>query len=152
MANGITYGISFPFVDSFTGRYLDVTNTTEGEIRSNLVHLLLTRKGSRYFLPDFGTRLYEYIFEPLDGPTFSDIESEIRDTVQIYMPNLQVTNITVEPASTGLEDKGYTLNQYGEREFKVTNISTLEHTAKIKIDYKITDSAFESQDFIILNI
>jgi phage baseplate assembly protein W len=152
MGNGITYGISFPFVDSFTGRYLDVTETTEGEIRANLVHLLLTRKGSRYFLPDFGTRLYEYIFEPLDGPTFSEIESEIRDTVRTYMPNLQVTNITVESASTGLEDKGYTVNQYGEREFKVTNISTLEHTAKIKIDYRITDSAFESQDFIILNI
>ena len=77
MANGITYGISFPFVDSFTGRYLDVTNSTEGEVRSSLVHLILTRKGSRYFLPDFGTRLYEFIFEPLDGPTFSDIESEI---------------------------------------------------------------------------
>lgn len=152
MANGITYGISFPFVDSFTGRYLDVTNSTEGEIRANLVHLLLTRKGSRYFLPDFGTRLYEYIFEPLDGPTFSDIESEIRDTVRTYMPNLQVINVTVEPASLGLEDKGYTINQYNEREFKVTNISTLEHTARIKIDYRITDSAFESQDFIILNI
>ena len=152
MANGITYGISFPFVDSFTGRYLDVTNSTEGEIRANLVHLLLTRKGSRYFLPDFGTRLYEFIFEPLDGPTFSDIQSEIRDTVRTYMPNLQITNVTVEPGSAGLENKGYTVNQYGEREFSVPNISQLEHTAKIKIDYRITDSAFESQDFIIINI
>ena len=98
MANGITYGISFPFVDSFTGRYLDVTNSTEGEIRGSLVHLLLTRRGSRYFLPNFGTRLYEYIFEPLDGPTFSDIESEIQDSIRTYMPNLQITNISVEPA------------------------------------------------------
>jgi phage baseplate assembly protein W len=152
MANGITYGISFPFVDSFTGRYLDVTNSTEGEIRANLVHLILTRKGSRYFLPDFGTRLYEFIFEPLDGPTFSDIEAEIRSSIGTYMPNLQVTNISVEPASAGLEDKGYTVNRNGEREFKVTNIATLEHTAKIKIDYRITDSAFESSDFIIINI
>jgi phage baseplate assembly protein W len=112
MSNGITYGISFPFVDSFTGRYLDVTNSTEGEIRGSLVHLLLTRRGSRYFLPNFGTRLYEYIFE----------------------------------------HKGTTINQYGEREFKVTNIATLEHTAKIKIDYRVLDSAFESQDFIIINI
>ena len=152
MANGITYGISFPFVDSFTGRYLDVTESTEGETRASLVHLVLTRKGSRYFLPDFGTRLYEFIFEPLDGPTFSDIESEIRDTVRTYMPNLQITNVTVEPGSAGLEDKGYTVNQYGEREFSVPNIGQLEHTAKIKIDYRITDSAFESQDFIIINI
>ena len=122
------------------------------EIRANLVHLLLTRKGSRYFLPDFGSRLYEYIFEPLDGPTFSDIESEIQDSIRTYMPNLQVTNITVEPASAGLENKGETINQYGEREFRVTNIANLEHTAKIKIDYRITDSAFESQDFVIINI
>ena len=152
MANGITYGNSFPFIDSFTGRYLDVTESTEGETRANLVHLLLTKKGSRYFLPNFGTRLYEFIFEPLDGPTFSDIEAEIRDTVRTFMPNLQITNITVEPGSTGLEDKGYTINQYGEREFSVPNISQLEHTARIKIDYRITNSAFESQDFIIINI
>jgi phage baseplate assembly protein W len=152
MSNGITYGINFPFVDSFTGRYLDVSDTTEQEIRSDLIHLLLTRKGSRYFLPDFGTRLYEFIFEPLDGPSFSDIESEIRDSIGRYMPNLLITNITVEPASTGLEDKGTTINKKGEREFKVTNISDLEHTARIKIDYKITDSAFESSDFVIINI
>ena len=152
MANGITYGISFPVVESFTGRYLDVTNSTEAETRASLIHLLLTRKGSRYFLPDFGTRLYEFIFEPLDGPTFSDIQAEIQDTVRTYMPNLQVTNVSVEPASAGLENKGYTVNQYGEREFSVPNISQLEHTAKIKIDYRITDSAFESQDFIIINI
>ncbi len=152
MANGVTYGINFPFRDSKDGRYLDLSKTPDKELRTDLIHLLLTRKGTRYFLPDFGTRLYEYIFEPLDGPTFSDIENEIRDSIRNYMPNLQVISITIEPASLGLEDKGYTINQYNEREFKVTNISTLEHTAKIKIDYKITDSAFESQDFIILNI
>ena len=152
MANGVTYGINFPFRESFTGRYLDLSDTSDEEIRTDLIHLLLTRKGTRYFLPDFGTRLYEYIFEPLDGPTFSDIESEIRDTIRTYMPNLQVTNITVEPASAGLEDKGFTVNQDGEREFRVTNISQLEHTARIKIDYRITDSAFESSDFVIINI
>ena len=152
MANGVTYGITFPFKDSFNGKFLDLTDTSEEEIKSNLIHLLLTRKGSRYFMPTFGTRLYEYIFEPLDGPTFSDIESEIQDSIRTYMPNLQITNISVEPASAGLEDKGTTINKYGEREFKVTNIATLEHTAKIKIDYRVLDSAFESQDFIIINI
>jgi hypothetical protein len=54
MANGVTYGINFPFIDSFDGKYLDLSNYTNEEIRSSLIHLLLTRKGSRYFLPDFG--------------------------------------------------------------------------------------------------
>jgi phage baseplate assembly protein W len=152
MANGVTYGINFPFRESFTGRYLDLSDTSDEEIRTDLVHLLLTRKGTRYFLPDFGTRLYEYIFEPLDGPTFSDIEAEIRDTVEKYIPGIQITNIGITDASDGLEDKGTFVNSQGEREFTVQGIAELEHTAKIKIDYKITSSAFESSDFVIINI
>jgi len=50
--------------------------------------LLLTRKGSRYFLPQFGTRLYEFLFEPFDSLTFNAIESDIRDAIQNFMPNL----------------------------------------------------------------
>ena len=63
MAQGKTYGINFPFQDSRMGKYLSLSETADEEIRTDLVHLLLTRKGTRYFLPDFGTRLYEFIFE-----------------------------------------------------------------------------------------
>ena len=152
MANGITYGVNFPFRESYVGKYLDVSDTTEEEVRSNLIHLLLTKKGYRYYLPDFGTRLYEYIFEPLDGPTFSEIEGEIRDSVEKYMPGVQITNISITDASFGEEDKGTFINPDGEREFKVQGISEKEHTAKIKIDYKVTNQAFESSDFVIINI
>ena len=152
MANGITYGINFPFRESYVGKYLDISDTTEEEVRSNLIHLLLTRKGYRYYLPDFGTRLYEYIFEPLDGPTFSEIEGEIRDSVEKYMPGVQITNISITDASLGEENKGTVINPDGEREFKVQGISDKEHTAKIKIDYKVTNQAFESSDFVIINI
>jgi phage baseplate assembly protein W len=152
MANGITYGINFPFRESYIGKYLDVSDSTDEEVRSNLIHLLLTRKGYRYYLPDFGTRLYEYIFEPLDGPTFSEIEGEIRDSVEKYMPGVQITNISITDASLGEEDKGTFINPDGEREFKVQGISEKEHTAKIKIYYKVTNQAFESSDFVIINI
>jgi phage baseplate assembly protein W len=64
MADGVTYGLFFPFQDSRKGDYLGLTEFQQDEIRSDLIHLLLTRKGTRYFLPDFGTRLYEYVFEP----------------------------------------------------------------------------------------
>jgi phage baseplate assembly protein W len=152
MANGITYGINFPFRESYVGKYLDVSDSTDEEVRSNLIHLLLTRKGYRYYLPDFGTRLYEYIFEPLDGPTFSEIEGEIRDSVEKYMPGVLITNISITDASLGEENKGTYVNSDGEREFKVQGIGDKEHTAKIKIDYKVTNQAFESSDFVIINI
>ena len=90
MPTSSTYGIDFPFQDSRDGYYLQLTPTTEDEIKSNLIHLLLTRKGSRYFLPDFGTTLYEYIFEPLDNITFDSIQSEIREQVIKYIPNLKM--------------------------------------------------------------
>jgi len=152
MANGITYGINFPFRESFVGKYLDISDATEEEIRSNLVHLVLSRKGSRYFLPNFGTRLYEYIFEPLDGPTFADIEAEIRDSIETYLPNLQITSIDITDAAEEDENKGTYINTNDEREFKVQGIGEKEHTAKIKIDYRITDQALESSDFVIINI
>ena len=47
MANGRTYGIAFPFNDSPEGDYLKLTQTANDEIRTDLIHLLLTRKGSR---------------------------------------------------------------------------------------------------------
>jgi phage baseplate assembly protein W len=151
MANGITYGLNFPFRDSFDGKYLDLSSYSDEEVRSNLIHLLLTRKGTRYYLPDFGTRLYEYIFEPLDGPTFSDIEAEIRESVSEYIPGITITNISIKPASEGEEDKG-TYIQNDERVFRVPGISEKEHTAKVKIDYVISDSAFNQNDFVIINI
>jgi phage baseplate assembly protein W len=153
MADGITYGINFPFVDSYVGKYLDASDTGEEEVRSNLIHLLLTRKGSRYFLPDFGTRLYEYIFEPLDGPTFSEIESEIRESVENYMPGILITNISITDAAQQVNSQDTTyINESGQKEFRTPNIATEEHTAKIKIDYRNTNGAFNSSDFVILNI
>ena len=153
MANGKTYGLTFPFVTSFNGKYLDLSDYSAEEIRSNLIHLLLTRKGTRYFLPDFGTGLLEYIFEPLDGPTFKNIESEIRDSVEKFMPQLQLTNINIS-APTG-EAAGATVTTAGNvinPQLQMTNQDVTEYTATVRIDYSITNDVFNSKDFIILNI
>jgi phage baseplate assembly protein W len=153
MANGKTYGLTFPFVTSFNGKYLDLSDYSAEEIRSNLIHLLLTRKGSRYFLPDFGTGLLEYIFEPLDGPTFKNIESEIRDSVEKFMPQLQLTKINIS-APTG-EAAGLTATSTGgvtDPQIQMTNQNVTEYTATVRIDYAISNDVFNTKDFVILNI
>ena len=156
MANGITYGINFPFRESYVGKYLDISDTTEEEVRSNLIHLLLTRKGYRYYLPDFGTRLYEYIFEPYDGLTFDAIEADIRDSVQTFMPNLLLNKITIEPADPSEEvplAKGTTIpGTAREYVYRVPGKGTSEYTAKVKIDYTVDNLAFAQSDFVIINI
>lgn len=147
-----TYGINFPFSDSPKGDYLKMTETTESEVRTDLIHLLLTRKGSRYYLPDFGTRLYEYIFEQNDSVTHNLIEEEIREAVRKFIPNLNINSIEIKPATEFEEDNRSVSEDEDERLFRVSDASTNEYTARVKIDYSVNNGTFSSSDFIILNI
>jgi phage baseplate assembly protein W len=154
MANGTTYGVNFPFRISQQGYYFSLSQTTDEEIRSNLLHLILTKKGSRYFLPDFGTRIYEFIFDPLDGETFEGIKSEIQEQVEKYIPNLIINDITVTPYLDSEEALGE-LNQelLGTSDiYRVPGANTQEYTAKLRIDYVNNNNAFGSSEFIIINI
>jgi phage baseplate assembly protein W len=156
MANGTTYGINFPFRDSYDGKYLDLSEINDEEIRTDLIHLLLTRKGTRYYLPDFGTRLYEFLFEPFDGLTFDAIQSDIREAVSRYMPNLLLNNISITPADPMEEvDIAEGQNIVGSSEspvYRFPGKGTSEYTAKIKIDYSVESNTFAQSDFVIINI
>lgn len=147
-----TYGIDFPFRDSLGGKFLKMTGFPEKEIRANLIHLLLTRKGSRYFLPDFGTRLYQYIFDQNDSTTFGLIEGEIRDVVKTYIPNLEITSITVTSAEDDPNDITSPAEQEDSRLFRVSDHSSKPYTARVKIEYRVDNGAFTTSDFVILNI
>ena len=147
-----TYGIDFPFRDSLKGDYLGMTETPEREIRANLIHLILTRKGSRYYLPDFGTRLYEYIFEQNDLVTFNHIDDEIRTSVKKYIPNLDINSIEVISAEDDPNEVKTFAQDEDERLFRVSDASSKPYTAKVKIDYTVNNGAFSTSDFIIINI
>ena len=148
----ITYGIDFPFRDSLEGKFVRMTGFPDKEIRANLIHLLVTRKGSRYFLPDFGTRLYQYIFDQNDMVTFGLIESEIRDAVKTYIPNLDITSIDVMSAEDDPDEIVGISEDEDNRLFRVSDYSTRPYTARVKIEYTVNNGAFTSSDFIILNI
>lgn len=149
----VTYGIDFPFRDSQKGDYLSMTQIPEKEVRANLVHLLLTKKGSRYFLPDFGTRIYEYIFDQNDLITFNLIEEEIREGVKKYIPNLDINSIDVMSAEDDPDSDEKTFSETeDERLFRTSSTSSKPYTAKVKIDYTVNNGAFSTSDFIIINI
>jgi phage baseplate assembly protein W len=147
-----TYGIDYPFKDSEIGNYLRMTPSPEKEVRANLVHLLLTRKGSRYYLPDFGTRLYEYIFDQNDVVTFNHIEDEIREGCRKYIPNLDITSITIVSAENDPETPPMPQEKDDERLFRTADNSAKPYTARVKIQYTVNNGAFSSSDFVIINI
>jgi len=147
-----TYGIDYPFRDSALGNYVQMTGTPEREVRANLIHLLLTRKGSRYFLPDFGTRIYEFIFEQNDSVSYSQIEDEIREGVRNYIPNLDINSISIVNAENDPEVPTSPQEEEDSRLFRVSDGSSKPYTAKVRLDYTVNNGAFSTSDFVIINI
>ena len=87
MANLKRYGVKFPItVQSADNTLIDLNQTKEDEVYSELVHLIFTPKGQRLRDPNFGTRLIQFIFNPNDSETWGDILTEIKDTVGKYIP------------------------------------------------------------------
>jgi phage baseplate assembly protein W len=148
----VTYGIDYPFRDSQKGDYLSMTEIPEKEVRANLVHLILTRRGSRYYLPDFGTRIYEFIFDQNDTITHNLIEEEIREGVKKYIPNLDINSISIVSAEDDPDQSRSFSQEEDERLFRVSDESTKPYTAVVKIDYTVNNGSFSTSDFIILNI
>jgi len=146
------YGITFPFGDSQEGLFLGMNELANAEVRSNLVHLILTIKGSRYFLPDFGTNLMRLIFEPLDNGTKASIDREIRESVEEFIPSLNINKVEVKSSEDLRTDESdVELGQTDDNTFGVSS-SEREYTIRIRIDYSIGSGVFESRDFVIINL
>ena len=148
------YGIAFPFGDSPSGYFLKTTNNPREEIKTNLTHLLLTRKGSRYFLHDFGTRLYQFIFEPIDETTFKAIKSEIKNAVNTYIPNIKINEIKIEKLDLKqpTDQNDIVATELNDTIYRIAGDGTEEHTAKIFIDFSVKDDVFGNRDFVIINL
>jgi len=99
-----SYNIKFPLVDDVsTNTFFQMTKVTKDAFRSDLILLLLTEKGERYYEPDYGTNLLKFIFEPNDNITEGDIEQDIKTTVSLYIPALTIDSVTFKQY---LDDNG----------------------------------------------
>ena len=123
MAENRFINIDFPFKDSPNGYYFKLNNNDKDAIRADLLHLLLTNKGERLYLPDFGSDLRKYIFEPNDNITHEDIRNNLNETIKRYIPNLVVNDIS----------------------FRNDDIQEL---IIVELKYTVTDGTFASSDTI----
>jgi len=126
--NGKYINIGFPFRESNVGFFLGLNNDDKNAIKSDLMHLILTRKGERLYMPNFGTDLLKYIFEPNDNITKGNIKNDINETVKKYLPNLQINEVIVEDS-----DKN-------------------EYSVLVRIEYTINEDVFQDSDFVLIEI
>ena len=90
------FGIKYPFTsNNLDEMFLDLNETYEDSVKSKMLHVIFTPKGSRLRMPDFGTNLVQYIFEPNDGDTLSNIKREITIQVGKYVPGVRFDDISV---------------------------------------------------------
>jgi uncharacterized protein len=125
MAKQRFINIDFPFKDSPEGFYFNLNATDADAIRADLLHLLLTNKGERLYMPDFGSDLKKYIFEPNDGVTHEQIKDNLNETIKRYMPNLIINGITFKNDS-------------------------IEELIIVELTYTVTDGTFNSSDTVTL--
>lgn len=106
--------ITFPLVDDpEKNRLFRMNNVTKDALVSNLKLLLLTNKGERYYMPNYGTNLRKFLFEPKDNITVGDIEEDLRNTVKEFIPELTITSFNIY---TTEDEEG---QQLGENEIGV---------------------------------
>ena len=114
------FGIKYPFTsNNLDEMFLDLNETYEDSVKSKMLHVIFTPKGSRLRMPDFGTNLVQYIFEPNDGDTLSNIKSEITIQVGKYVPGVRFDDISVvrdDKAERGTVVILYYTIQKGENE------------------------------------
>ena len=93
----IGVGLSFPLNPA--SQDFQVTLTTIDQAKHNLRNLLLTMKGERPLLPDFGTNLHRIIFEQnfANNEMVKFIENEIKSAVKKWLPYIGISQIDVKP-------------------------------------------------------
>lgn len=88
------YGIKFPFTAENNDRFfIDINEDVDGKLASEILHVILTPKGTRIRMPDFGTDLIRYIFSPNDD--WESVRNEIVSSVAKYVHGVTVTDINV---------------------------------------------------------
>ena len=88
----------------------DVVTVSDADaIKRSLKLLLLSRTGETPFFPEFGSRIYAVVFEPIDPITTLLLQHEIEATVAAYEPRVRILQLSVTPSS---DEQGYDVNFY----------------------------------------
>ena len=124
--------IEFPFQDDNKGKFLAMNDVSERAVKSDLMHLLLTNREERLYLPSFGANLRKYLFEQNDEEVQNGIKEEIQTAVTKFIPNLIIDELSLKSGEAG----------------EIRN----EHHVLVTIDYTVTEGTFKRSDSVQIEL
>lgn len=95
------------------------TYSTTEQARTNLINLLLTTKGERIMLPEFGTDLLRLIFEPNTDQIKQLIQDTIYESTATWLPYININKLDIDTNESDPD---------------------LNHNVVIKLEWALTDS------------
>jgi uncharacterized protein len=95
-ADFIGRGIAFPLRVDQSGSI--ATSTGVEDIESSMRMILTTAPGERLMRPEFGCRIWELLFEPINANTLGLMGEAVRESLARWEPRATVTDIRLDPS------------------------------------------------------
>ena len=89
----------------------------ESAVKKALINLIKTPVGTRPFAPEYGSRVYDYLFDPADSQTEVRLNDDLAQCIERFEPRAQVVAIESSITDNGIEIKV---------EYYVVNVPTLQ--------------------------
>jgi len=93
----VAIGIDLPMIDSVGTRFR-LNYTSMDQVSANARNLLLTNRGERLMLPDFGCDLRKSLFQQLTATLVSETEQKIRESFAYWLPHVVINELTLTPS------------------------------------------------------
>lgn len=90
------YGLAFPLGKSTLGGFFSKSEGIQ-LIKGAVQQLLLTDRGERVMLPNFGCNLKKYLFQQLNEGLFEEIKREIQQSFYQYIVGASLVKVGVFP-------------------------------------------------------
>jgi len=109
-----TVGIKTPLTSFRGDQIFDMHTDFIAQIKDNLRNLLLTNKGERLGLFNFGSNLSELVFEYQNRDDFlAELSKRIIESVETYIPSIEINDISLQQPDrnkkSNLNEKGLAL-------------------------------------------
>jgi uncharacterized protein len=88
-------GLKFPLQLNVQGG-LQFSSAAQ-KVKESIWIILRTSLGERMYRPDFGSRLSELAFEPLNSSTMIQIRMYVVEALEIWEPRIEIDRVETEP-------------------------------------------------------